>query len=182
MFVIRVALIGDGAVGKTCIRKRYMGEGFLINYQATIGADFATKRTTIDDKEFRFQIWDLAGQPLYSAVREIYYQGCMGGLAVYDCTRRPSYDNIIHWVQDLWKHCNMGDIPIILLGNKSDLMEEFPDSITLEEGERLVEHLQTGNTPIHFLPTSAKTGQNIEEAFNFLGRTIISYFKEKMSL
>ncbi|MFX1513136.1 MAG: GTP-binding protein [Promethearchaeota archaeon] len=185
MYVTRVALLGDGAVGKTAIRRRYMGEGFVINYQATIGADFASKNTIIDGEEFSFQIWDLAGQPLYTNVRRIYYQGCMGGFAVYDCTRRSTYENIMNWVYDLWQYCGKGKVPVVLLGNKFDLMEETPNAITIEEGNiltnKLSDQMETSDFPVQFYPTSAKTGLNIDEAFNVLGRLIVAFFKKKQN-
>ncbi|MFX0210393.1 MAG: Rab family GTPase, partial [Candidatus Hodarchaeota archaeon] len=180
MYVFRIALIGDGAVGKTAIRRRYMGEGFTVNYQATIGADFSIKKILLDEIEVQFQIWDLAGQPLYNSVRKTYYNGCMGGLAVYDCSRRSTYDNILNWTNELWTHCGRGKIPVVLLGNKSDLMSQNSSPVILTEGEELAKQIsfqtQLSEFPVHFFPSSAKTGQNIEIAFNCLGKAILDFF------
>ena len=85
-FVMKVVLCGDGAVGKTAIRQRYLGKGFQSTYLMTIGADFAVKEVNIKFKEtsypIKFQIWDLAGQPRFEAVRGLYYAGCLGALMV----------------------------------------------------------------------------------------------------
>ncbi|MFX0209062.1 MAG: GTP-binding protein, partial [Candidatus Hodarchaeota archaeon] len=59
--LFKIVLIGDGAVGKTSIRRRYMGEGFSTDFLATMGADFAYLKTNIDGREIEWQIWDLAG-------------------------------------------------------------------------------------------------------------------------
>ena len=72
-FLVKIVLAGDGAVGKTTLRRRYLGEGFQASYMMTIGADFAVKRVDIGGKTITFQIWDLAGQPRFQMVRELYY-------------------------------------------------------------------------------------------------------------
>ena len=79
--IFKICLLGEGAVGKTALRQRYLGEGFKQSYAMTIGADFAVKRVTIDNQEFISQIWDLAGQVRFSSVREVYYRGAAGALA-----------------------------------------------------------------------------------------------------
>ncbi|MFX1513118.1 MAG: Rab family GTPase [Promethearchaeota archaeon] len=187
MYALRVALIGDGAVGKTSIRKRFMGEGFIVNYQATIGADFSAKKVYLPNgEEVEFQIWDLAGQPSYESVRPIYYHGSMGALVIYDLTRKSTFENIMLWVNELWKNTGTGKVPIILLGNKADLIEASPDSIPLEEGEELANQLTKETEEIYskvvFYATSAKTGQNIDEAFIQLAQMIIKYFKKKRKI
>ncbi|MHA2233167.1 MAG: GTP-binding protein, partial [Candidatus Hodarchaeales archaeon] len=70
--VCKVALLGDGAVGKTALRNRFLGKEFTGTYTMTIGADFASKLLTLEEQELKFQIWDLAGQPRFKAVREAY--------------------------------------------------------------------------------------------------------------
>ncbi|MFX0211113.1 MAG: Rab family GTPase [Candidatus Hodarchaeota archaeon] len=184
MLAMRIALLGDGAVGKTSIRKRFMGEGFSVNYQATIGADFAAKKVKLPSgEEVEFQIWDLAGQPTYESVRPIYYQGCMGALVIYDLLRESTYENINSWVDELWKNSGMGKVPIIILGNKADLMEKAPKFVPLDKGNELADHLSQKTEEIEskviFYPTSAKTGKNVDESFKQLSEMILTYFKKK---
>lgn len=69
---MKIVLAGDGAVGKTAIRERYLGKGFSSNYMMTIGADFALKEAHVREKSIKFQIWDLAGQPRFGTVRSVY--------------------------------------------------------------------------------------------------------------
>jgi len=90
----KIVLLGDGAVGKTSLRKTYLGEGFETDYLSTMGADFALYDTTVDNTHIRWQIWDLAGQPVFKDVVKAYYTKVFGGLIVYDVTRPKTFDNI----------------------------------------------------------------------------------------
>ncbi|MCK5409392.1 MAG: GTP-binding protein, partial [Candidatus Heimdallarchaeota archaeon] len=81
----KIILAGDGAVGKTSIRERYMGKGFQESYLKTIGADFATKKIEKNEEQITFQIWDLAGQESYQSVRKSFYKGAIAAIMVFDC-------------------------------------------------------------------------------------------------
>ena len=116
-FLVKIVLAGDGAVGKTTLRRRYLGEGFQSSYMMTIGADFAVKRVKIGGKEITFQIWDLAGQPRFEVVRQGFYRGARGGLLVYDVTRRRTFLNIQHWKEECFKNLDR-EVPVIVVANK----------------------------------------------------------------
>ncbi len=175
---IKIVLGGDGAVGKTSIRRRYLGEGFTQQYLQTLGADFALKETVLKDGNirFRWQIWDLAGQPAFHEVRKAYFKGCLGALVVYDVTRPETLENAEKWCEDIWENSSYQEkIPIVLIGNKIDLRDTVNDALTPEDGKKMAEKLGIG-----FLETSAKTGENIEDAFEFLGRKIIEFTNKLM--
>ncbi len=172
----KVALLGDGAVGKTSLRKRYMGEVFNTNYLMTVGADFGLKQTEINEKQINIQIWDLAGQPRFEVVRKGYYRGTLGALVVFDITQPKSFANIITWIIELWKNNGKGKLPIVLIGNKVDLREEYPNSINSDQGRKFTEQLSNENGfQMQYLETSAKTGENVDQAFTFLGNTIMNF-------
>ena len=176
---VKVVLIGDGAVGKTSIRERYLGRGFSANYMMTIGADFALKQIKLDDQTINIQIWDLAGQVHFSKVRTLYYKGLKGLLAVFDVTRDQSYKNILNWINEIKAVIDdTSSIPVILIGNKVDLrIEGEPSHIDPIISGRLTNEISNlmsdGALPAQYIETSAKTGENIDEAFSRLVRTII---------
>jgi len=176
--VLKIVLIGDGGVGKTAIRERYLGKGFKAQYLLTIGADFAMRDDVIRGDSIRYQIWDLAGQPRFDAVRPYYYEGCLGGLLLLDVTRFETFTNLSKWVGEYWDHNGKGKIPFVVLGNKVDLRDKAEYSVSDEEVtdfcESMTEQTQERGFIVEYLPTSAKTGLNVEEAFASIGR---AYFK-----
>ena len=186
-YFLKIVLLGDGAVGKTNIRKNYLGQGFTKDHLMTIGADFAAadKVIQIGDKEYNitFQIWDLAGQGTFNQVRSMYYRGVFGALVVFDVTRKDSYDNLGSWIKELYKNSNRGAVPIVILGNKYDLFNEDEDHVKITEIndmiELLNEELKDENFDVKYLNTSALTGLNIEDAFASLGSNIINWLKSQ---
>lgn len=173
----KLVLIGDGAVGKTSIRERYLGKGFKRSQLATIGVDFAQKFTTHEGVNVRHIIWDLAGQPSYASVRRHYYQGSSGILLVYSVVERDSFDNATKWLVEAHKHLRGAEwsgwegLPTAVIGNKIDLREsgEFEDIVTTEEGQVFTEYFSERlDAPVLYKETSALTGENIDEAFSEL--------------
>ena len=181
---LKIILIGDGAVGKTSIRRQYLGEGFRSDYQMTIGADLAIKESPVlysGGRQVKYLIWDLAGQPRFESVRKAYYMSAMGALAVFDLTRIESFQNIVAWMNEFWKNNGRGPVPLIILGNKADLREQDPQHVSDHKASQFATALsrvakQYRGFNIHFLSTSAKTGLNIDLAFELLGEAILNYF------
>jgi len=169
----KLVLCGDGAVGKTALRNKFMGRGFNEVYLLTLGADFSPKAIKIVDDErntqtLRFQIWDIAGQDTFSSVRPRYYKGAHAAILVYDITRLSTYENILDWIAEIRQFAP--DVAsIILIANKKDLRPEVPNSITFENGKELARTISfeeyNGSMKVSFLETSAKTGENVNEAF-----------------
>ena len=185
-FFMKLILCGDGGVGKTAIRERYLGRGFSASYLQTIGADFSTMEQTIEangPKIVQYQIWDLAGQSEFQAVRETYYEGCFGALMVFDITRLSSFENIPKWIDELTNHSGRGMVPIVILGNKTDLKEKFPEHVPDHQIEAYIEILNekyhTNGFETVYLETSALTGKNIDRAFEILGVNVVKWILTK---
>ncbi len=181
----KVVLLGDGSVGKTSIKKRFVGLQFEGTYMATMGADFTIKEhkyKTSDGNNIilKFMIWDLAGQTRYNAVRPHYYVGSHSALLIYDVTNFNSVDSILNWVTEFKKTVHHS-VPITLIGNKVDLRDDLNvPGLTYEDGLKLSHKVndlvskldsQAGNYnyfKVNFYETSAKTGANINQAFDSL--------------
>jgi small GTP-binding protein len=163
----KAVLAGDGAVGKTSIREQYMGRGFSSDYLKTIGADFASKKIDAGENQITFQIWDLAGQDSYQAVRGTFYKGATAGLMVFDCQDPKTMTNLKNWIDEAIKGSDNGILVYFIIANKIDLIDERKVSreMALEFCNRL--STETG-IRFYYCETSAKTGQNIQETFEFL--------------
>ena len=169
-YIFKIVLIGDGAVGKTSIRRRYMGGGFKTDFLATMGADFAYLKINIDDHEIEWQIWDLAGQPAFRKVMKAYFKGSMGTLAVYDVSQPITLEKIDSWIQEAQYNAKtFPELPVVLVGNKIDLRDEIPNCTKTIDG-----FIKAKSLNADFIETSAKRGENIQEAFTRLAHQIIS--------
>ena len=124
--IFKIALLGEGGVGKTALRQRFLGKGFEASYMMTVGADFAIYKTEINGEEVKLQIWDLAGQERFKEVRSGFYQGTLGALMVYDVTRKDSADNLLNWKEELLKYTKEINPELVLVANKIDLSSKIP--------------------------------------------------------
>ncbi|MDH5401683.1 MAG: GTP-binding protein [Candidatus Heimdallarchaeota archaeon] len=175
-YLLKIALLGDPATGKTSLRRRFMGKGFYSSHQLTLGADFANLDVKYGDYTVQYQIWDLAGQQRFENLRPRFYTGVMGALCVIDITRRETLVNLKQWIEELYRHNGRGVVPIVILGNKEDIRDDY--SIPLEDLHNFVKALNKQavnfNFEVFFLETSAKTGLNVKEAFETLAKQLLA--------
>ncbi|MHA1305093.1 MAG: GTP-binding protein [Candidatus Heimdallarchaeaceae archaeon] len=179
--IFKVSLLGEGAVGKTSLRRRYLGETFEQGYAMTVGADFAVKKLFLEHTEYTLQIWDLAGQQRFSAVREVYYRGTSGALLVFDISRPETYELLPNWIHELIKNNKNRIVPMLLIGNKSDLRETTPNAVPYDYAVDYARSLSNwSGFTVPYIETSAKTGENVEEAFIKLIENIVQFFEKNM--
>jgi small GTP-binding protein len=152
----------------------------------TIGANCVVYSTNVDDKDIKFQIWDLAGQPRFKSVRPVYYRGCVGIILIYDITRLETLQNAKNWVEEAYKHTGWGPVPVVLVANKEDLRHEVPFALSKQHGLELARNIDENTSNKGFtcklFETSAKTGQNVNEAFRELGRKILTFIEVNISV
>ena len=180
VYLYKIVLLGDGMVGKTTLRRVFMGEGFRETYMMTFGCDFAVKDVILEnDVKIRLQIWDLAGQPSFEKIRKSYYKGSKGAILVYDTTRKETLEHVPLWVKELLSNTGNREIPIVLVGNKIDLRTEKEPHVSTEEGLKMMKFLQENfGLNVLFIETSAKTGENVDTAFKILAGEILQRHKQ----
>jgi len=154
---IKLLMIGDSGVGKTCLLLRYANDSFSPTFITTIGIDFKIKNIQLDGKWIKLQIWDTAGQERFRTITTSYFRGAQGILLVYDVTDRNSFISIRNWVAQIQMHADV-NVNKILIGNKCDVQDHR--AISYEEGDVLAKEYN-----IHFYETSAKQNLNVENAF-----------------
>ncbi len=121
-YAFKVVLIGDGAVGKTSLVRRFVEQKFDDDYITTIGVN--VKKKVIPEFRTILSIWDIFGQKsLAPQLHSKYYRGAKGALVVFDITRKNTFDNLDDWIRDLYKVT--GPIPVHILANKVDLISDF---------------------------------------------------------
>ncbi|KAL7590766.1 ras-related protein Rab2BV [Lactuca sativa] len=156
-YLLKIVLIGDSGVGKTNILSRFTRNEFFLESKATIGVEFATRTLQVEGKTIKAQIWDTAGQERYRAITSAYYRGAVGALLVYDITKKPTFDNVQRWLNELRNHAD-ANIVVMMAGNKSDL--EHLRAVDEQDGKSFAE-----KEGLSFLETSALESYNIEKAF-----------------
>ena len=164
-YIFKYIIIGDSSVGKSNILLRYVYEKFNEEFQSTLGVEFSAKNLEINNKIYRIQIWDTAGQESFRSITRFYYKNSVCAFIVYDITNRDSFLNIKSWLDDIQKQCPK-TVLLILVGNKIDLNDER--QVSYDEGANFA---QENN--ILFFETSAKSGENINELFETSANIII---------
>ncbi|KAJ6315781.1 hypothetical protein OIU78_019118 [Salix suchowensis] len=121
-YLIKLLLIGDSGVGKSCLLLRFSDGSFTTSFITTIGIDFKIRTIELDGKRIKLQIWDTAGQERFRTITTAYYRGAMGILLVYDVTDESSFNNIRNWIRNIEQHAS-DNVNKILVGNKADMDE-----------------------------------------------------------
>ncbi|EAY14102.1 Ras-like GTP-binding protein RYL1, putative [Trichomonas vaginalis G3] len=167
--LIKLLIIGESSVGKSCLLLRFAEDKFNENFLTTIGIDFKVRKVTIDDAKVKLQIWDTAGQEKFRTITKAYYRGANGILLVFDVTNRDSFNKTKQWMNSI-KESITDPVDIILVGNKADGQYSDPKisrQVTKEEGEEMAQEFQ-----IPYYETSAKTAFNVEETFMKIATTV----------
>ena len=175
-YTIKYIIVGNAYVGKSNIIYRFVENKFSENYKATINLDFSYKNMKINDKIFRIQLWDTAGQEEFQSISRGYYKSGACALVVYDITDRETFNNVSSWVEEC-KNNGPSTITLVLVGNKIDL--EDKRQVTYEEGEDFA-----NRNNMQFFETSALNGTNIDKLFNDTVESINrkiedNYYKDK---
>ena len=171
--IFKILVIGDSGVGKSNLLLRYVKNEFASDMRSTVGVEFGTKMLKIDNYDVKAQIWDTAGQERYRAITSAYYKGAKGVLIVYDITRKNSFENVDKWLND-FKMKSDDDAVIVIVGNKSDLINEREVSIEEATLKAQVNHLA-------FFETSAKENENVHSAFISLITQVVKNYKKNNS-
>lgn len=158
-FMKKMVMLGDPAVGKTSLVRRFVKDKFRDEYIITLGAKPSKKEVKVDGKDVTMMVWDIAGNHAIP-INPGYYSGAQGALVECDLTRAKTLKSISCWISNL--RDKISEIPVKVLANKSDLsywkydLEDIP--------------------PFHLPPsrTSAKDGENVERSSKELAEAMIN--------
>jgi Ras-related protein Rab-1A len=171
-YIFKIVLIGDTCVGKSCILVRFSDDIFNDNYVTTIGVDFRFKTMIVKEKVAKIQIWDTAGEERYRSITTAYYRGAAAILICCDCTNIESFNNVNNWVEEIGKYTDKDTVDKIILMNKCDLEKERKvERSEIEKFEK--------ESGLKVLEVSAKTGEGIDKAFEYVISNLIDKNEKK---
>jgi len=161
----KLLLIGDSSVGKSSLLLRFCDNVFQEGTVNLTSVDFKTKNIIIDGKTVQLQVWDTAGQERFRTITSSFYRGAHGIIVVYDISDQASFNNVKLWMQEIQRYA-AGGVCKMLVGNKVDLEDRrvISTSTVKDYAEGL---------GISFIETSAKTGQDVDKAFERLATEIV---------
>lgn len=160
--LLKVVILGDGGVGKSCLMNRFVSNRFDENSFHTIGVEFMNKDIEVDNIKYTLQIWDTAGQERFRALRTPFYRGSDICLLAYAINDRDSFIALKQWREEFLKYADVktDNFPFIVVGNKSDLDPQFFQVNQAEVSSWCQEyHINV------FLETSSKNCINVDAAF-----------------
>lgn len=155
-YKFKISLLGEADVGKTSLILRYVKNFFKEDLKSTIGTNFMTKEMDIGTTSIELLIFDIGAQKMFSSMRVKYFQGSNAAIAVYDVTSRESLHALPEWIISVKDAC--GNIPIIIVGNKIDLVNERV--VLRSDAEAFADRFTC-----MYEEASAKTGASVEAVF-----------------
>ena len=155
--VMRISLLGDSGVGKTCIINKYLYDKFSETHNSSIGLEKNEKKLKMNDgNELKVIIWDTAGQERFKSMSTNTVKGAQGIVLVFDIAKKSTFDNLPKWIKEIKEIKD--NIPIVIFGNKCDLVEEI--DVDNDEAMNFAK-----DNDMEYFETSAKKNINIENGF-----------------
>ncbi|MCF2140288.1 MAG: GTP-binding protein [Candidatus Lokiarchaeota archaeon] len=165
----KIIVIGDPAIGKTSLIRKYVKYQFEKDYIPTVGVSISKQpiELNIGGKQIKINLmlWDLAGQPQFFLLHKVYFNGANGVLLGFDLTRTHTYSNTKEWHKELVKN-GLTALPMVYFGNKSDLKDER------KVAQPHIEYMQEQLGIPDYVETSALSGDNVDRLFELIARRI----------
>ena len=171
-FKYKIVLIGNVAVGKSSIIKRFILNEFNTNYNGTIGTELSKKSLLIsENKMVNLFIWDTCGQERFRTVTRQYYRDTQAILLVFDLTNEKSFNDLQSWYDEAIEYANEVKCIFFLFGNKSD------ETKNIKVKEKDIKNFTRKNTKIKkYFDVSALNGHNIDLAFDKISQYLVMTF------
>ncbi|XP_002667614.6 EF-hand calcium-binding domain-containing protein 4B [Danio rerio] len=162
--LFKVVLVGNSSVGKTSLLRRFCDDCFHSGTCATVGIDYSVKTLSVDNSQIALQMWDTAGQERYRSITKQFFRKADGVVVVYDITNEQTFTAVRQWLASVQEGAGE-DIPIMLLGNKTDL--DSQRVIPLGLGEKLAKDFQ-----LMFYECSAFSNHNVTDSMIHMARIL----------
>ena len=172
--VLPLMLLGDGQVGKTSLILNLTGTKFNDSQLTTVGKESYIQKVNLHGNDLKMKIWDTAGQERFKCMSVQVIKTSDAVILVYAVNNKNSFLALDTWLGKLNETCDLSKKPIIIVGNKCDV-ESDKREVTYEEGSEYAK-----KKGYNFYETSAKTGQNVQEAFNDIFEQLYTIFEDEI--
>lgn len=174
-YLAKIILLGCSGTGKSCVLHRFVAGDWQVMMSQTIGVEFSSKIIKVGNgptkRNIKLQLWDTAGQERFRSLTRGYYRGSAGVLLVYDITTRDTFEQLGDFMADI-RALTSPTVSIVVLANKTDLKPDVDPSQLVSNAEIVEFCIRNGDIPLMY--TSAKTGYNVQEAFERLASIILT--------
>ena len=160
----KICMVGVYGTGKTCLVQQFVHSIFSVKYLSTVGVKIDKKQVMVGNEEVNLLLWDLEGRDGVRDITPSYIRGAHGIIYVGDGTRKETVEQLLE-IRALVVDA-VGDMPSVVALNKVDLVDDWK----LTPGDESI----AGGPGVHRLRTSAKTGEGVEEAFQWLAEATMS--------
>jgi small GTP-binding protein len=168
---VNILLIGDSAVGRTSLRRAWMGKHFIENHLTTIGASIEKKTIVMDNFTYNITLTDLGGQDFYSGLRRNFYRNIDAAIIVFDLTRADTFRRLDFWVKEMYREIKRL-VPFMIVGNKMDSKNrQIPEKYGIRASAKY-SRTTLPRFRVRYMETSAKSGTNVNEIFDIMCREI----------
>lgn len=164
---VKTVLLGDSAVGKTCLLGRIVNDLFIEDVTSTVGGSHTYKSLMYGDKEVKLHLWDTAGQERYRCLAPMYYRQTQAVILVYAVNDRRSFEVVDFWVDSLMKN-GISNALMFLVGNKIDL-DRDENGVLTDEGIEKAQKIGA-----EFAEVSAKTGVGVLDFSNLIAEKVVN--------
>lgn len=174
-YLFKYIIIGDSAVGKSCLLLQFTDHRFKSEHDLTIGVEFGSRVVSLGSTAVKIQVWDTvcatqAGMESFRSITRGYYRGAAAAFIVYDVTSRSSFRNVKRWLEEARQNGNPNLITI-LIGNKTDLASSR--TVSVDEGRDFAR-----SNGLLFMEASALTSENVEDSFLLVARKILERLEQ----
>ena len=158
-YIIKIALVGDYGVGKSCIVSRFTKDYFPMDEMSTLGVDFDCKEVDFKENKYKIQIWDTAGQEKFQSIVKSYLRDLNVCVLVYDVTQYKTFINLKKWLEDVYFiSASAGqELVLYVVGNKNDLRGREVPKVEAEDFCK--------ENDLEYIECSAKNDNNIDKIF-----------------
>lgn len=156
-YLLKVIVVGDSSVGKSCLLLRFVDKRFRENHELTIGVEFGCRIVEAEGLRFKIHVWDTAGQEAFRSITRAYYRSAAVALLVFDVTQRRSFENLQRWATEVLAAA-VQQVVLVVVANKTDLAARR--EVSRDEAEAFALRHNAS-----YYETSAKDASNVDEAF-----------------